>query len=154
MTVLSSHIIGIPIPSRCFLYWNGPAFFIMYISRKLFCESVIMHGPTISEYSHIQPHVYSMRIWLVKGCATVDDRHGVSNTQQSDYSFNGLFRLLTRKTIKPRITDLLWGESIDDRWITHRGPIMQKKFPCHDMVTNNMIDWEFGAIYMDGFMWH
>ena len=49
------------------------------------------------------------------------ERHGVSIYQQLDYLFNRLFQQLN---IKAHALLALWGHSICDRWIPHKGPVI------------------------------
>ena len=61
-------------------------------------------------------------------CVTPPERNGVSNHRQLDFLFNGLFRLITKKTLK-LITYWFVGESIGDRCIPHKKGHWSKKLP-------------------------
>ena len=54
------------------------------------------------------------------------EHHGVSDHWQFDCLFNTPFRLTKKTTAKLCIT----GSSVDS---PHKGPVMQKVFPCHDV---------------------
>ena len=62
-----------------------------------------------------------------------DHRHSKSCCDQSSP---------VRRTIKLRITCIWWGKSTGDRWIiprikgNHKGPVMWKALPCHDVTMN------------------
>ena len=58
---------------------------------------------------------------------TLYKRHGVSNNR-----FNNLFRLTSNNTSKLRISDLCDVNSSVDS--PHKGPVMGKKFHCHDVI--------------------
>ena len=59
---------------------------------------------------------------------------GVSNHRQLDCLLKTLFKLTTKKQII-RITGPLWGESTLQRVDSpHKGPVMRKTFPCHDVI--------------------
>ena len=62
---------------------------------------------------------------------------GISSHQQLNHFFSILFRLTTKETPKLHITDPLWWEST--QWLVgspHK-PVMQKAFPCHDIMMKN-----------------
>ena len=57
------------------------------------------------------------------------------NHRHNDCLFISLFRLTTQETSKNSITGPLWRESSCDPWISlTKGLVMQKVFPCHDVV--------------------
>ena len=47
--------------------------------------------------------------------------------------YSTIFRSRTKKISKYHISGLLWGETTGDS--PHKGPVMQKVFPCHDIKT-------------------
>ena len=61
---------------------------------------------------------YSKHHPLIIITLTSHVRQCVSDHLTLDWWFNSFFRLTIEKISKPRITSSLWGESIDDRWIS------------------------------------
>ena len=59
--------------------------------------------------------------------------HGVSNHRQLECSCRSLFRHAAILLI----IGPLWGESGSDS--PHKGPVMQKAFPCHDIIEKTVI---------------
>ena len=62
--------------------------------------------------------------------------HKVSKTYHLQHGclLESLFRATSKKTWKIHIIGSLWEESIGDRGLSHRGPVMQKAFPCLDII--------------------
>ena len=59
-------------------------------------------------------------------------RIGVMASNQTTCLFvKQLFGLATKKISKLHITDSLWGEATGNWCSLHKGPVMQKGFPCH-----------------------
>ena len=64
---------------------------------------------------------------------TSNQRHSISKHRQIYCLCRRLFGRRSKKTSKLRVTGLLWGESIGNRWIPFtKGPVTRKTF--HDVV--------------------
>ena len=60
------------------------------------------------------------------------EHHGVYNERQLHCSFNCVFMRTLKKASKLSIIGPLWGEN--HRWIPHKGPLMRKMGPWHDVI--------------------
>ena len=81
--------------------------------------------------------------------------HDMSYHCQFYCFINSFFRLTTEKMIKLPITDPLWGEStgfpsqkvsngkLDPLDSPHKGSVMRKTFPCHDIVMETEMGFAF-----------
>ena len=70
------------------------------------------------------------------GTVMSHQHYGVSNYCQLDYLFNGLFRTISKKTSKLSIALLALYEG-NHQWSVdspHKGPVMCKESPCHDVI--------------------
>ena len=65
----------------------------------------------------------------------------ISRNERLKASTTSIFAeaITTKETAKLLATGLLWGESIDDRWIPSQRPVMWKVFPCYDINMVNRI---------------
>ena len=58
-----------------------------------------------------------------------NERDGDSNHRRLDCLFNRFFRHRLKKTLKLIVAGLCEGETTDDRWFPHKGPVARKSFP-------------------------
>ena len=58
--------------------------------------------------------------------------------RRRDCLLNSLFKLVKKKTAKFYSTGTLWGESTGVCGFPHKGPVMQKVFPCHGVFMRSI----------------
>ena len=63
-----------------------------------------------------------------------NDHAGVSNHQPHGYLFNRVFRRISKKTSKLRVTGLCAGNSPGPVNSPHKGPVTRKMFPFDDVI--------------------
>ena len=69
-----------------------------------------------------------------------NERDGVSNNQRLDCLLNRLFRRISKKISKLRVTVLC---ERNHRWpmdSSHKGPVMRKMFQFDDVITYNHLE--------------
>ena len=73
--------------------------------------------------------MYTPLLWLYSG------RDGVSNHQSHDCLLNRLFRRISKKTSKLRVTGLCAENSpVTGEFPAHKWPVTRKMFPFHDDI--------------------
>ena len=73
------------------------------------------------------------------------EHHSISNHQQLDCMINRLFRLTSKKTPKFCASLIPWWGGSPSVDFPHKGPVMQKVFPCHDITVEcccNMVQYD------------
>ena len=68
-----------------------------------------------------------------------NERDGISNHRRLDCLLNRLFRCRSKKTSKPRVTDLCEGNSPVTSEFPQKGPVTRKMFPLDDVFMWNSV---------------
>ena len=84
-------------------------------------------------------------IWLLPPIAVMShEHHSISNHWQLYCMINRLFRLTSKKTPKFCASLIPWWGGSPSVDFPHKGPVMQKLFPCHDITVEcccNMVQY-------------